>query len=362
LTYIGGVFTPHPTRQVIPMDGSQPVSAVPLNINMSGSSDLMVASSDGRIALLQAGDTGLQLTGLASPTGQTNITSIAGGDPINGGFQIYEASSNPDSVAILQFNLQDASVFGGEPAISLANTINVGDNSLVVELIPNGNAMLDLVGVLWTESTNSQVTEDPAMPRNTVGARSTAQGLLRSTNPEDSDSALVQASSGLLAEEDRDTEPGSTSWTRFVLGLDAAFDSVAREVAAVSESWTIPMRARLRETRGSKREGLTFGRPTLQTISGSTIELSRAPPNCPGRSLTSMGLDRRPRHHNSPIRRLARPSPFGCSSTPRLRDARGRVEKIEIRVFSSVKVSLLGRKSFLPRLRRAEANVKRSSG
>ena len=236
LTYIGGVFTPHPTRQVIPMDGSQPVSAVPLNINMSGSSDLMVASSDGRIALLQAGDTGLQLTGLASPTGQTNITSIAGGDPINGGFQIYEASSNPDSVAILQFNLQDASVFGGEPAISLANTINVGDNSLVVELIPNGNAMLDLVGVLWTESTNSQVTEDPAMPRNTVGARSTAQGLLRSTNPEDSDSALVQASSGLLAEEDRDTEPGSMSWTRFVLGLDAAFDSVAREVAAVSES------------------------------------------------------------------------------------------------------------------------------
>ena len=218
------------------MGGSQPVSAVPLNINMSGNSDLMVANSDGRIALLQASDTGLQLTGLASPTGLSNITSIAGGDPINGGFQIYEASSNPDSVAILQFNLQDVSVFGGDPAINLANTINVGDNSLVVELLPNGNATLDLVGVLWTESTGSQVSEDQATPRITVGSRATAQGLLRSTNPQDLDSALVQASSGLLDDEDRGSESGSTSWTRFVFGLDAAFDSFAREVAAVSES------------------------------------------------------------------------------------------------------------------------------
>ncbi len=225
LTFIGGVFSPHPDRQLIATGISRPISAVPLTISTSGVTDLMLADAEGRIALLQAGDNGLQLTGLVAPTGLNHVAAIAAGDQTATSLNIYEASTDVNSIAILQFNLGEASVFGGSPSTNIPTTINADDHSLVVEMITTGNGMLDLVGVLWNGSNQSGASEDPNLSQGQSGARSLGQSLSSPTNTWDTDSAAISSSSD---EAERD-EPGggntSTSWSRFVIGLDAAFDS-----------------------------------------------------------------------------------------------------------------------------------------
>jgi len=236
LTYIGGIFSPHPNRQVISTGGSHPIAAVPLNISISGISDLMVANSDGRIALLQAGDNGLQLTGLAAPSGLGNITAIAAGEQGDGALNIYEASSNADSIAILQFNLGDASVFGTAPATTIPITINAENNSLVVEMMTNGGAMLDLVGVLWSAPGQSGASDDRTLSQGQAGAWSLGQSLSNLSETWETGSVAVLSSSG----EGQGDEPGpgeaSTSWSRFILGLDAAFESFQGGISSVGSS------------------------------------------------------------------------------------------------------------------------------
>ena len=176
LTYIGGIFTPHPLRQDITLGASRPIAALALSVNLSGASELVVANSDGRIALLQAGDNGLQLTGLSAPTGVNNVTAIAAAE-MSSGLDIYEASSGTDSIAILQFDLQDVSVFTSSPSTPLASTIEADGSGLVVEMLSNGGSAVDLVGVLWSTSTPSPVSDDLSTSKGATGSRSAGQSV-----------------------------------------------------------------------------------------------------------------------------------------------------------------------------------------
>ncbi len=137
-TFVGGVFTQHPFRQDVVTGIMHPIAALALTVGAGGSDDLMVAGSDGRIALLQGTEDGLQLTNLSAPTGLSTVNAIATGDYSDGGVNIYEASGESDIVAIVRFNLGELAPFVATPTPEVAATIRSGDEATAVELISAG--------------------------------------------------------------------------------------------------------------------------------------------------------------------------------------------------------------------------------
>ena len=231
VTYIGGVFSPHPVRREIATGLPNPTAAFSLQVAATGDSDLMLANSAGQVALLQAGEDGLVLTGLSAPTGLSNVTAIAATETADGGIQIYEASGDTDAIAVFRFDLGEFALARATPRADLLSSIIGGDAApLVVEMVPNGGAMLDLVGILWTGSNSA---DDRAPGSTAARGRSTGQGS-SATGGSNQDGDLIQAAS--LAAEAEDLGAGETPvpWTRFVLGLDAALESFQGEVAALA--------------------------------------------------------------------------------------------------------------------------------
>ena len=230
LTYIGGVFTPHPYRQDIVTGITNPVGAFALTLGDSGISDVMVAGSDGRIALLQAGEGGLQLTDLTVPTGLSNVTAIAAGDYSSSGFDVYEASAGSDAVAVFRFDVGELAAAIATPTPDLATTVQTGDEAALVEMVPVGSSMFDIAGILWD---SSEVGSAPTAATATSGVRATQViGALAN----DPDSNQVVASSWSDEDDSVGSADDPTSWTRFVLGLDTALDSFHDSLAAIAEA------------------------------------------------------------------------------------------------------------------------------
>ncbi len=248
LTYIGGVFTPHPNRSEVATGIANPTAAVALSVNATGTSDLVVAGGNGQVAFLQPTDHGLTLTGLSAPTGLNNVTAIAAGGISNGGLNLFEVSGTTNAIAILQFNLGDLSPFRATPSVEYLSSLTGTDNPVVVEMVPTGGRLLDLVGILRNGPDSASSPDALGADRAGGRSRSTAQGL--SATDGDPESAAVLASSRPSEDEAIGSGETPVPWTRFVLGLDAALDSFRGEVAplADSDSWDVDDRSTVRTT------------------------------------------------------------------------------------------------------------------
>lgn len=283
LTFVGGVFSPNPTYHTFEATGLHPLSVVPITTDSSGSSDLMLANSDGRLALLQAGDNGLQLTGLIGQTGLSNVTSVATGDWIDGGLALYEASSTSASIAMMQLNFEDlaTSQVAAAPAASATDLTTLEAAGVDVEVVPLGGSAIDLAGILWSRSRSTSKADDiPATP-GSQGLRQAAQG--GKLDHEDPDFAAVVNSGQSTEADDLVINDPSTQWTRFVLGIDAALDAYGGEVAAVAaadpqhfddESTDLDQPLRMISHRASR--GDSFGRPAPATSGAVLLRLQDA--------------------------------------------------------------------------------------
>ena len=234
LSYIGGVFTAYPTRQEITASGFHPLSAIPLTIDNSGVSDLMIANTDGRITFLQAGDNGLQLTGLIAPTGLANVTAIKAGSWMNGSLALYEASNDFDSIAMLRFTIDNLTSTEDEPvpALPITGLPSSTESDIDVEIVPVGASTTDLAGVLWTRTPDVSAADSAESARDAKGSRRAIQAAgLHHEDPLDLDRVME---SSQPSEDDLLDDDPSAGWTRYVLGLDAALGSFSGEVAALA--------------------------------------------------------------------------------------------------------------------------------
>ena len=274
LTLIGEVFTPDPTRREITGAGFHPLSAIPLTIDNSGVSDLMVANADGRITFLQAGDNGLQLTGLVAPTGLANLTAIAAGSWTSGGLALYGASSNFDSIAMLRFTLDNLTGAKNppEPVVPMTGPATSSEKNFDVEIAPVGGSSADLAGILWSRTPDAGSSDGSRSARDAKGSRRAIQAAGSHHDELDLDS--VVESSRSTEDDDFLNDDPSAGWTRYVLGLDAALGSFGGEVAALAateptdpdDEWLIDFHATRRFV---ARETI---RPTLDTpIAGGLI-------------------------------------------------------------------------------------------
>ena len=228
LTFISSFATPAPDTTTYSSGGTQPDAAFAIDAGQGGALDLVVANGgDGRLALLQPGDVGLQLAGIITRSDLPTPTAIAPGDVSGGQIDVYAATAGLDAAAILQFDLGPASNYLSVPADSAAAT-NAGDGELSAQLLPLGDSPLDIVAVLWNGG------DDPAArapsPNTAYYARGEGQG----------DGPVVATAA--VDGESGDPEPSlppapqgdPTSYIRFVLDLDRGLDRARLEVDAVA--------------------------------------------------------------------------------------------------------------------------------
>ena len=277
LTYIGDVLTPHAYRQDITGAGFHPLSAIPLSIDDSGISDLMVANTDGRITFLQAGDNGLQLTGMIASTGLANITAIAAGSWTNGGLALYEVSSDSDSIAMLSItidNLSDPEMTSKQSLPTPGLPSNPEENP-DVEIVSIGGLNTDLAGILWSRTPDASSADSSQSVRDAKGSRRALQAA--GLNQDDLDQDSVIESSQSSEEDDLLDDDPSARWSRYVLGLDAALGSFGGEVASLADAghdvqdvhdddWLIDFHStqRLTQRESSRHPGDLFAMPSFK--------------------------------------------------------------------------------------------------
>ena len=112
LTFIGGVFSAHPTSQSLPSGGTAPDAAFAIDPNRDGVLDLVVANGgDGHLTLLQGVNEGMQIAAVITqadvPVPTTMTPIIWSGE----GVDFFAASAGQDVAELLHFDLGAASTF-----------------------------------------------------------------------------------------------------------------------------------------------------------------------------------------------------------------------------------------------------------
>ena len=156
LTFVANVFGLNPITQTIPSGGTSPDAAFAVDPTHSGIMDLVVANGgDGRLAVFQGGDSGLQLAGVITQAGVPSPTALAPGSSGGEGLDFFAASAGNDSALLLHFDLGVASTYlPGSSEVS--GGIGQGDSDLFAQLMPFDGSSLDLIAVLWSGSPDGE--------------------------------------------------------------------------------------------------------------------------------------------------------------------------------------------------------------
>ncbi len=233
LTFITDPFGVTPTSQTVWSGGSSPDAAFVFDPNQSGLMDLLVANGgDGRLALFQGVGNTLQLAGVIAPSSLPTPTALAPSSFANG-LDFFAASAGEDAALLLHFDLGVASTY--LPSTSEAvGAIATSDEDLFAQLLPVGDASVELVAVFWAGGNGEDTWGDwNAHESSTITAMYTPTegpgAIAREASPGD-----PAATPGPAAPTD-DVEGQASPWARFVLGVDDALGLPRESLAAVAE-------------------------------------------------------------------------------------------------------------------------------
>jgi hypothetical protein len=277
LTFIGGVLTARPTSQTFSSGGILPDAAFAVDLYHNGVMDLVVANSgDGRLALLQGTNAGMQIAGLIIRSDLPVPTGLAPASWSVGGLDFLAASAGEDAAQLLHFDLGIASAFLASPMLA-SEAIGQDDDELIAGLMPLGESALDLIAVFWAGSSDWAAVSDQRGPREP----STITALYSPTEGQGEDGATTPtvASKDPLPSSSAPTDPSkvdSSEWARFVLGIDDALGEprgvveaiAARDAREMGDGRSTDDLARL------DRPGPTID-PDLEAASGAVDEALR---------------------------------------------------------------------------------------
>ena len=242
LTFISGVATDDPSTLTISSGGTRPDAAVAVDLAHDGTLDLVVANGgDGRVALLQSGEVGMQLAGVISRADLPSPTAIVAGAQTPGGFDLYAATAGQDAAAILHFDLGTASSFLAVPLAGLS-PVSEADADLVVQFLASGESPMDLAAILVNGGDDSVFTSEfGPSSRSALFTKTEGQGLDEAPNQ----AATITSSSTEVKPQATPGPKDPASWARFVMGLDAALSAPGPALDLVAQSDAIEMRGDL---------------------------------------------------------------------------------------------------------------------
>ncbi|WP_435008186.1 FG-GAP repeat domain-containing protein [Tundrisphaera lichenicola] len=223
LSYVSDVGMLAPQAISIDLGGIQPITGFSSDLNRDGVLDLVVASNDGRMAILQGGRSGLELSGVISRPGFASPTALAAGNEMG---SFYAAGTEGDLAQILSFNLGLSSDLQPTPI----EWPSGGDQiDLIARLLPFGNSGVDLIAVLWDDARSqrrksSEVSDhEAALPVPCTKIEETdEEGRVEDEEPP--------------LEEEPPTTDDPDAWARYVLGLDEALDEPRDLLIALAEA------------------------------------------------------------------------------------------------------------------------------
>jgi hypothetical protein len=113
----------------------------------NGMTDLIVANSgDGRLALLQSGNSGLAVTGVIATSNLPDLTSLVPGTSYGNAIDFIAATAGQDAAQLLSFDLGVSSIYLPTP-LSASTAASGNDGELIAGLMPYGDSSLDLVAI-----------------------------------------------------------------------------------------------------------------------------------------------------------------------------------------------------------------------
>ncbi len=236
VTVISDVTTGKPVYQSFSSGGLNPVAAVTVH-DPSGFDDLIVANNaNGRVVLLIGGPEGLEES--LPPIEFTSPTALASAFFHDNVIDFYAAREGEEAATLLEFAL-------GAPSSAPTGTDLFGEGPVPppgITLLPSMNSSLPLIATLLISPVDVNATEEEpkdvqeatavtiafaaapgasvgqGLPPSTVGRdEGVDEGDVSSTTEEDS------------AQQDLGDASSVAPWSRFVLGLDEAFDELRRE-------------------------------------------------------------------------------------------------------------------------------------
>lgn len=234
LTFIGDAFGSNPTTQTISSGGTAPDAAFSIDPGHTGIMDLVVANGgDGNLAVFRGGNDGLQLIGLITQADVTTPTALAPDSSFGNGFDFFAAGAGSDAALLLHFDLGIASAF--LPGSSQeSGGIGRDDSELFAQLMPFDEASLELIGVLWAGSPDSDAISLIANFRDPA----TITALYSPTEGQGGEEAgrLPEVPNGPPTPAIPATPPkgGDSSWARVVSGVVEALDRPFGFVGAIA--------------------------------------------------------------------------------------------------------------------------------
>ncbi len=152
LTFISGIFLPHPSTMSFSSGGVTPDAAFAVDLNHSGLMDLVVANSgDGSLALLQPASEGMLLAGVITQADIPVPTGLAPASWNSGGIDFFAAGAGLDAAQLLHFDLGTASSFLAVP-LDEAGSFQGSEEELFAQLVAFDDSSLELMPVYWTGS------------------------------------------------------------------------------------------------------------------------------------------------------------------------------------------------------------------
>jgi hypothetical protein len=224
LTFIADPFSGKAVPQSYSSGGVGPDAAIAIDTGNGGTMDLVVANTDGHVALLQAGDIGMRLANVIAPPGLTSPSALAPLDTSGGASSsFYAVNAGVDAASILHFDLNTSSSYLAS-AIPSALGSAFNQDELSARLVSFADASLEMIAVLWNgEAADTLARVDDLA--NQVASSCTGQDLLAT-----SDSGPgTPTESDPLADPDRTlaalsavTGDVPNSLLQFVLGIPRA--------------------------------------------------------------------------------------------------------------------------------------------
>jgi len=224
VTLISGLGSASPLVQSISTGGVDPIAAFAVDLTGNGLNSLVVANNgDGNIALLTAGENGLSLSSVLSPSGLPNPSGLALASVSGGNLEFYATTEGEASASLLGFQLEE----GGGGALSSLSSASAAGGS--AQLLSLNETSLALVGTLLTltldlQTETEQASEGLSAQAASAGPGSAGQSLVGPNQATEETEEIADFSTPPAA-----NPPNALSWARYVTGVDQAIEKLRNE-------------------------------------------------------------------------------------------------------------------------------------
>ncbi len=223
VTLISGLGSGQTQTQTISSGGIDPTAAFVVPLTGNGLDSLVVANNgNGNIALLQADENGLSLSSVLSSPGLPNPSALALSSFSNGETEFYATNEGESSASpLLSFQLEGAGSLSSSSTAGAPQLLSLNESSL---------ALLGtlLTVTLDTQNEGEQSVEGETAEVASAGPGAAGQSLFRPFRSPDELDAVEGESSGSAG----NNAPATSTWARFVTGVEQAIETLRNEADA----------------------------------------------------------------------------------------------------------------------------------